>query len=160
MAFSLRSWSLHMDNWHDLCLLSSNCKFLILYFWNNSKKSYHPLWLSDDYEAGKYVQILSPLYLFIFFFIFPWVEYLVDCHMIYKVERWMEKLEEAEIKRRVSIKAAVVLICSLVLYFFNSIIILVYLYSVLFDGPDHLSWFLGWLFMVWAYIQAGQAFIQ
>ncbi|KAK7264746.1 hypothetical protein RJT34_32356 [Clitoria ternatea] len=45
-----------------------------------------------------------------------WIIGMIYAYYHPTVERWMEKLEEAEIKRRISIKAAVVLISSLVGY--------------------------------------------
>lgn len=72
----------------------------------------------------------------------------------------MEKLEEAEIKQRISIKAAIVLMASLVLYLFTGTIILLHLRFKLSYGPDQLSYFLDGLFMVWVYLQAGQDYIQ
>ncbi|KAG4378417.1 hypothetical protein AAZX31_17G035600 [Glycine max] len=45
-----------------------------------------------------------------------WIIGMIYAYYHPTVERWMEKLEEAEIKRRISIKATVVLICSLVGY--------------------------------------------
>ncbi|RDX94094.1 Protein REDUCED WALL ACETYLATION 2, partial [Mucuna pruriens] len=45
-----------------------------------------------------------------------WIIGMIYAYYHPTVERWMEKLEEAEIKLRISIKAAVVLICSLVGY--------------------------------------------
>lgn len=59
MAFSLRAWSLYMDNWNDICLLSSNCEFLILSFWNSLDKSIihlHRL-ISDDFGVAEYGSI-------------------------------------------------------------------------------------------------------
>ncbi|KAL2338925.1 hypothetical protein Fmac_013371 [Flemingia macrophylla] len=45
-----------------------------------------------------------------------WIIGMIYAYYHPTVEQWMEKLEEAEIKLRISIKAAVVLICSLVGY--------------------------------------------
>nr|KYP52606.1 CAS1 domain-containing protein 1 [Cajanus cajan] len=45
-----------------------------------------------------------------------WIIGMIYAYYHPTVERWMEKLEEAEVKLRISIKAAVVLICSLVGY--------------------------------------------
>ncbi|XP_057418795.1 protein REDUCED WALL ACETYLATION 2 isoform X2 [Lotus japonicus] len=45
-----------------------------------------------------------------------WIIGMIYAYYHPTVERWMEKLEEAEIKRRISIKATVVLICSVVGY--------------------------------------------
>ncbi|KAL9325688.1 hypothetical protein ACSQ67_006333 [Phaseolus vulgaris] len=45
-----------------------------------------------------------------------WIIGMIYAYYHPTVERWMEKLEEAEIKRRISIKATIVLICSLVGY--------------------------------------------
>ncbi|KAK7291723.1 hypothetical protein RIF29_07096 [Crotalaria pallida] len=46
-----------------------------------------------------------------------WIIGMIYAYYHPTVERWMEKLEEAEIKRRISIKAAVVLVSSLMGYF-------------------------------------------
>ena len=72
----------------------------------------------------------------------------------------MEKLEETEIKRRISIKAAVVLISSLVLYFGKWYYILLKFHCWITYGTDCLSHLPDGLSLVWVHIQAGQDHIQ
>jgi len=96
---------------------------------------------------------------FSFFHIFSWtlrLKYFLT--FSFQVERWMEKLEECDAKRKMSIKTSIIAISSFVSL--GSLWLMDLMYLILFWCPSCSLYCSGWLPMVWIHIQAWQGYIQ